>query len=75
VSPPRWPKPKLPTLYEPELATLAKAPPSGDEWLHEIKFDAYRFGCRIDKGGVKLLTRRGHDWTTKLPHIVGPCGR
>jgi bifunctional non-homologous end joining protein LigD len=70
MSPPRWPKPTLPTHYEPELATLVKSPPSGDDWLHEIKFDGYRFGCRIDGGKVTLITRRGHDWTTKLPHIA-----
>ena len=29
------------------------APPAGDEWLHEMKFDGYRILCRIDKG-------RGH---------------
>jgi bifunctional non-homologous end joining protein LigD len=52
-----------------------KVPPNGDEWLHEIKFDGYRFGCRIDAGNVKLLTRRGHDWTTKLPHIASAAGK
>jgi bifunctional non-homologous end joining protein LigD len=71
----RWPNPELPTRYEPELATLVKEPPTGDEWLHEIKFDGYRFGCRIDKGVVKLLTRRGNDWTAKLPHIARAAPR
>jgi bifunctional non-homologous end joining protein LigD len=67
---PRWPTPELPTRYEPALATLVDAPPAGDEWLHEIKFDGYRFGCRLDRGQVKLLSRNGHDWTAKLPHIA-----
>ncbi len=52
-----------------------KVPPNRDEWLHEIKFDGYRFGCRIDAGNVKLLTRRGHDWTTKLPYIASAAGK
>jgi bifunctional non-homologous end joining protein LigD len=69
------PTPTPPTRYEPELATLVKVPPSGDEWLHEIKFDGYRFGCRLDRGQVKLITRHGHDWTTKLPHIAGAAGK
>jgi bifunctional non-homologous end joining protein LigD len=30
---------------------------------------------RIDAGNVKLLTRRGHDWTTKLPHIASAAGK
>jgi len=75
VSPPRCPKPTLPTRYEPELATLVKVPPSGEEWLHEIKFDGYRFGCRIDGDKVKLNTRGGHDWTTKLPQIASAAGK
>ena len=75
MSPPRWPKPTLPTRYEPELATLVKTPPSGDQWLHEIKFDGYRFGCRIEGRTVKLITRRGHDWTTKLPQVATAAGK
>jgi bifunctional non-homologous end joining protein LigD len=66
----RWPTPGLPARYEPQLATLVKVPPDGDDWLHEIKFDGYRFGCRLDHGVAKLLTRRGNDWTGKLPHIA-----
>ena len=27
--------------YRPQLATLVSAPPSGDDWLHEIKYDGY----------------------------------
>ena len=34
--------------YEPELAMLVDSPPEGDGWLHEVKFDGYRIGCRID---------------------------
>jgi len=70
MAPPRWPKPALPARYVPELATLTREPPSGDEWLHEIKFDGYRFGCRIERGTVKLISRNGHDWTGRLPHIA-----
>jgi hypothetical protein len=38
MSPSQSPKPTFPTRYEPELATLVKAP-SGEEWLHKIEFD------------------------------------
>ena len=40
--------------------------PSGERWLHEIKFDGYRLQARIEAGRVKLLTRSGLDWTTKF---------
>jgi bifunctional non-homologous end joining protein LigD len=59
----------LPETYAPQLATLVKAPPSGREWVHEIKYDGYRIGCRIDRRTVTLLSRRGLDWTDRLPEI------
>jgi bifunctional non-homologous end joining protein LigD len=59
-------KAALPAFVEPTLASLASAPPSGDRWLHEIKFDGYRLQARIEAGRVKLLTRSGLDWTKKF---------
>ena len=56
--------------YAPQLATLVKAPPSGDEWLHEIKYDGYRIGCRIRGRRVSLVSRNGKDWTSAFPEIV-----
>ncbi len=53
----------------PELATLSEAPPTGREWLHEIKFDGYRLAARIQNGTVTLFTRRGLDWTKRFPEI------
>ncbi len=54
----------------PQLATLVAAPPTGDEWLHEIKFDGYRIGARVRKGRVTLYTRNGNDWTAAFPAVV-----
>jgi bifunctional non-homologous end joining protein LigD len=56
--------------YEPQLATLVKDPPEGDEWLHEVKFDGYRIGAILQGRTIRLLTRRGHDWTAEFPDIV-----
>src|ERR1700689_5831352 len=56
--------------YVPQLATLVAEAPSGDEWLHEIKFDGYRIGARVRKGAVALYTRNGNDWTATFPEIV-----
>jgi bifunctional non-homologous end joining protein LigD len=60
----------LPRKIEPQLATLVKEPPQGDEWFSEIKFDGYRMICRADKRDVKLLSRNQLDWTERLPDIV-----
>ncbi len=59
-----------PTTIAPELATLSKDPPTGDEWAHEVKLDGYRILVRIDGSDVSLLTRNGHDWTTKMPSLA-----
>jgi bifunctional non-homologous end joining protein LigD len=50
------------------LATLVAEPPTGDGWLHELKYDGYRIGCRIDRG-VHLLSRGGKDWTSRFPSV------
>jgi bifunctional non-homologous end joining protein LigD len=45
-------------------------PPDGSEWLHEIKLDGYRAMARIEGGKVRMLTRRGLDWTTRFQPIA-----
>ena len=60
----------LPPFVEPCLATLAADAPVGGEWVHEIKFDGYRLQARIDGGKVKLLTRKGLDWTAKFARVA-----
>jgi bifunctional non-homologous end joining protein LigD len=60
--------------YVPQLATLVDKPPSGDEWLHEIKYDGYRIGARVRKGRVSLYTRNGNDWTAVFPTIAEAVG-
>ena len=48
------------TPYYPQIATLVSAPPSGDNWLHEIKFDGYRIGCRILDGRLGQRVDKDH---------------
>jgi bifunctional non-homologous end joining protein LigD len=57
-------------FIEPCLRSTAERPPSGPEWIHEIKHDGYRLMARRDPVGVRLLTRRGHDWAPRFPLIV-----
>jgi bifunctional non-homologous end joining protein LigD len=56
--------------YDPQLATLVRDAPSGAGWLHEIKYDGYRIGCRIRDGRVTLISRNGKDWTAAFPEVV-----
>ncbi len=57
---------KRPAFMKPQLATLVDAAPEGDEWLHETKFDGYRCLAAIGKGGTRLYTRSGKDWTDRF---------
>ncbi len=61
--------------YRPQLATLVKEPPRGAEWLHEIKFDGYRIGCRIRGDRIALISRNGKDWTDAFPEIVAAAAK
>ena len=52
-----------PRFVAPQLAVLESAPPDGEGWLHEIKFDGYRIIAVIKGGKIKLFTRSQKDWT------------
>ncbi len=66
---------ELPARLSPQLATAAAGlPPTGD-WVLEIKFDGYRLLARIERGQVRLFTRAGHDWTSRLPALAASLGR
>jgi bifunctional non-homologous end joining protein LigD len=60
----------LPWFVPPQLSQLVEKPPSGPQWVHEIKLDGYRMAARIDNGRVQLLTRTGLDWTAKYPSAI-----
>ncbi len=65
----------LPRTQPLALATVVETPPSGDEWLHEIKHDGYRIVARIDEGEVQLVSRNGKDWTKEFPQVARAVGR
>jgi bifunctional non-homologous end joining protein LigD len=60
----------MPDFVAPQLATLVKVPPEGDEWLHELKFDGYRMLCHLNRGEVRFWSRNQKDWTGKFPNLV-----
>jgi DNA ligase D-like protein (predicted ligase) len=65
----------LPQFVPPQLSQLVETPPSGPQWVHEIKLDGYRMAARIDNGRVQLLTRTGLDWTAKYPGAIAAIER
>ena len=60
----------MPDFVPPELCTPVEAPPEGEGWGHEIKFDGYRIQLRVEDGKVSLKTRKGLDWTGKFGTIA-----
>ena len=57
-------------FIEPCLPSPADKPPSGSNWIHEIKHDGYRLMARRDPVGIRLITRRGNDWSNRFPLVV-----
>jgi len=60
----------MPEFIAPQLATLVKEPPEGEEWLHELKFDGYRMLVHLTGGKAKFWSRNQKDWTEKFPNLV-----
>lgn len=60
----------LPEFIDPQLCHKLHRPPTGDDWLHEIKFDGYRIQVRVADGKATLKTRKGLDWTAKYLEIA-----
>jgi ATP-dependent DNA ligase len=58
------------SFIEPCLPSPADNPPSGSNWIHEIKHDGFRLRARRDPVGIRLITRRGNDWTTRYPLVA-----
>jgi bifunctional non-homologous end joining protein LigD len=63
-------KAPMPARLAPQLATLASAAPISGAWSWEIKFDGYRLMARVEARRVRLITRGGHDWSSKMPALV-----
>lgn len=53
------------------LATVGDAVPSGEEWVHEVKWDGIRLLADIREGQVRLFTRSGRDVTVSYPELAG----
>ncbi len=57
-------------LVEPALVMSIDKVPSGDRWVHEIKFDSYRVQVHLRDTAVKVFTRRDNDWTNRFRKIA-----
>jgi len=73
----RTPLERFPGFIAPQLALQTTSAPNGGDWMHELKLDGYRIQVQIRSGEkgtsarrVRLLTRKGLDWTARMPDIA-----
>lgn len=57
------------------LATDAKAPPKGDEWAFEVKWDGVRALAHAGDGELRIVSRRGEDVTARYPELQALGGQ
>ncbi|RTL64637.1 MAG: hypothetical protein EKK41_21125 [Hyphomicrobiales bacterium] len=62
-------------FLEPCKPTLASRIPTGPNWTHEPKLDGWRLQIIKDGDNVRLLSRRGADYTARLPGLVAVLQR
>jgi len=55
--PPKW--------IKPQLTRLVDEPPTGNDWLHEIKYNGYRMHARIDGD-----QSTGLDWSHRYRRTI-----
>lgn len=65
----------LPAFVSPQLCTLVDHVPTGQAWLHEVKYDGYRCLLAVSGGEARIFTRSGLDWTDRFPGIVAAARR
>ena len=56
----------FPGFVEPSHPTLREKAPSGERWVHEIKFDGYRAQAHLRNGQPAIYARAGYDWTLRF---------
>jgi bifunctional non-homologous end joining protein LigD len=69
-----------PDFIPPQLALETTSTPDTDDWIHELKLDGYRIQARksTPRGkspSVQLLTRKGIDWTHRMPTVARAVAR
>lgn len=61
----------FPGFIEPALASSIEKVPSGERWIHEIRFDGYRVQLHIANEAIKIYTRSGLNWTKRFKKVAG----
>lgn len=65
---------KPPPFQPVQLATLVDTVPTGERWIHEMKYDGYRTLVAIGGGEAKAYTRTGLDWSDRFAPLLAEAG-
>src|ERR1041385_5430549 len=72
---PKGQRSAFPYNIEPMLATLAKQPVNKEGWIYEIKWDGYRIVAYKNKTKISLISRGGHNYTSKYKAVADALSR
>ncbi|HYL78853.1 MAG TPA: DNA ligase D [Bryobacteraceae bacterium] len=59
----------MPRTIAPMLATLTNHPPSGDQWLYEVKWDGVRALCFVEDQQLRILSRSQKRCDQQYPEL------
>ena len=60
----------FPEIVKPMLAERVDEPPTGGDWMFEIKWDGVRAVAHAMDGGLVIRSRRGDDITKQYPELA-----
>jgi ATP-dependent DNA ligase len=62
-------------FIRPLSPSAAVRPPKGDDWIHEPKWDGFRFQVIKDGADMRFYSRHGAEYTARLPRMVKAFGK
>src|SRR5215469_14884929 len=62
-------KAPMPASITPMLAILGQSLPGGTDWVYEVKWDGVRALCFIEKGRLRMSSRRGNKIEAQYPEL------
>ena len=68
------PRARSATGYRAQLATLVERRPTAPAGAR-VKFDGYRIGCELERGGAPAGAGAGKDWTAQFPEVAAAAAR
>ena len=59
----------------PSIPSLRSAPPNGEQWLHEVKFDRWRIQLHKHGDSAAAFTKNGHNHSSRVGWMLEALAR